>query len=106
MGTTSILWKFLGPILRNLFFSYCPKLKESPSNSYRPMPSASSASSGILFGHQSFPFYFFARSFSEFSYQIAAVLEERGYNFVVESLYTCRTTRVQFFRESKTSRQT
>jgi hypothetical protein len=61
------------------------------------MPSASSASSGILFGHQPFPFYCFARSFSEFSYQIAAVLEERGYNFVVESLYACRTTRVQFF---------
>ena len=37
------------------------------------MPSASSSSSRILFGHHPFLFYFWARSFSEFSYQIATV---------------------------------
>ena len=39
----------------------------------RPMPSASSGSSRILLGHHPFLFYFWARSFSEFSYQIATV---------------------------------
>jgi MFS family permease len=37
------------------------------------MSSPSSASSGILFGHRNFLLYFWARGFSEFSYQIAAV---------------------------------
>jgi MFS family permease len=37
------------------------------------MPSASSASSKILFGHQPFLFYFWARGFSSFSYEIATV---------------------------------
>ena len=37
------------------------------------MSSASSAGLRILFGHQPFRFYFLARGFSEFSYQIAAV---------------------------------
>src|ERR1022692_4665157 len=37
------------------------------------MSSASSATSPVLFGHQPFLFYFWARGLSEFSYQIAAV---------------------------------
>jgi len=37
------------------------------------MSSASSAESGILFHHRPFLFYFWARGFSEFSFQIAAV---------------------------------
>ena len=37
------------------------------------MPSASSARSSKLFGHQPFLLYFCARGFSEFSYQIATV---------------------------------
>jgi MFS family permease len=37
------------------------------------MSSASSAGSGRLFGHKPFRYYFWARGFSEFSYQIAAV---------------------------------
>jgi MFS family permease len=37
------------------------------------MPSGSSASSRSLFGHQPFLLFFWARSFSEFSYQIATV---------------------------------
>ena len=37
------------------------------------MASQSSPSAGTLFGHRPFTFYFWARTFSEFSYQIAAV---------------------------------
>src|SRR5580698_10544467 len=37
------------------------------------MSSGASAASGSLFGHRPFLLYFCARSFSEFSYQIAAV---------------------------------
>ena len=37
------------------------------------MPSASSSSSRVLFGHQPFLYYFWARAFSSFSYEIATV---------------------------------
>jgi hypothetical protein len=37
------------------------------------MPSSSSAKSSVLFGHQPFLLYFWARGFSEFSSQIGAV---------------------------------